>query len=82
MEIERTMRSDNYDWPAGARYLRLYGTPRMIHALVLHQRDADAIASGKKHPQIKRLHAAALRLDDYQDVCDRAWPPLGRRGEK
>ena len=81
MEIERTMRI-NYDWPAGGRFLRLYATPRMIHALVQHQRDADVIAAGKKHPQINRLHAVALRLDEYQEKCERVWPPLGRRGEK
>lgn len=76
------MRSDNYDWPAGARYLRLYATPRMARGLFEAQRDADAIATGKKHPEISRLHAAALPLDEYQEKCDRAWPPLGRRGEK
>ncbi len=72
------MRSDNNYWPSGARFLRLYATPRMVDALMGHQRDADVIATGKKHPQIKRLHAAALPLDEYQEVCDRVWPPLGR----
>jgi len=72
------MRSTNYDWPAGARYLRLYATPRMAQALFEAQRDADRIATGKKHPEINRLHAAALPLDEYQEKCDRVWPPLGR----
>ncbi len=67
------------EWPSGARYLRLYATPRMVRALWEHQRDADAIASHRKRHWIKRLHAAALRLDQYQDKCARVWPPLGRR---
>ena len=67
------------EWPSGARYLRLYATPRMVRALWEHQRDADAIASRRKRHWINRLHAAALPMDAYLDKLNRLWPPLGRR---
>lgn len=52
-------RSFSYHPPV-TRYLRMDLNPIAVKAILQHQRDADAIASGENPNQINRLHAIPL----------------------